>query len=385
MMKSVKCLLILIFLSRVFAKGKSGSSQDVLQSETCRNSDVCKSTGSGAALNDQETKNGQDGRTNDENWQFTNYLNKFSKSDSGKLLQEVLAFKQGTGSGRRNATGHGFVELKSSTFSYNTTWHVLNLVVLAFSSVIFTHIAIYAPLSNYSIVTITGYVTCSIILGLTHDILPLWVVALIACLGEGVLCFALSKVANLKRRQLCILSICMVFSKMFYDLYAIIPFDVINPSYSGVAGLILNYILFCNSFMLLRFVYLVFLMFISSTLFLKLPSYVSGEPMEIQEVDASTIIMRRLIAFVTALPVAGLLTQILCTAKRTVNPLGPFNFFNVPTRFRIDSLESVLGIVGWVTISMIFYKCSKKRNNGLATSPKKRKSWRTYTGTISSL
>ncbi|EKX72743.1 conserved hypothetical protein [Theileria equi strain WA] len=376
MMKSVKYLLILISLPRILAKGKSGSSQDVLQSQTCIDPNF------GNKGSDLKADNG----LGDENGQFTNYLDNFSKSESGQFLQEVLAFKPGA-EGRYKITpgSDKLIELKSMILPYNTTWNILNLVLLALTSAVFTHIAIYAPLSNYSIITITGYVTCSIILGLTHDILPLWIVALVACLGEGVLCFALNKIANIQRRQLCILSICMVFSKVFYDLYAIIPFDPINPSYSGVAGLILNYVIFRNNFMLLRLIYLIVLIFISSALFLNLPSYVAGEPMEIQEVDASAVIMRRLIAFVTALPVSGLLTQILCTAKRTVNPLGPFNFFNVPTKFRIDSLESVIGMVGWVTISMIFYKYSKKRNNGLATSPKKRKTWRTYTRTISSL
>lgn len=103
--------------------------------------------------------------------------------------------------------------------------------------------------------------------------------------------------------------------------------------------------------------------------------------------------MKRLICFVAALPAAGFCNQVYSGLRQIDNPLGaclrqfcsgPMTYFVVPIKFRLDELGTYLGLLLWVVFGVVYYQMIKHSSeNHLLTPPKKRRSWREYTRTIS--
>nr|PVC54362.1 hypothetical protein MACL_00003142 [Theileria orientalis] len=398
-MAAFKLSVVFYFLFLgAYAKNTSHSSQEILQSNGVKSDGPRSETKSDTTIEAMTRDDNSQERCDMEpdnkiNEQFTKYVQEFTESDSGKLLKSMISrgpmsklSRPITNLLEKVDKGHIERLKRVSKEPYDMTWNVVSLVLSAIYTVVLAYLTMVCPLSNYTILTISAYVLCSVVMGLCHDILPLWAVAAFGIVGDIVVWFLLSFLDNVKRRQICVLSACMVFSKMVYDLHAVLPVDFISPNYTGICGILVNYIFRSNSFIFLRISYLVFLILLTGSIFIRLPSFVAGDPMELQEIDVGATIMKRLICFVSALPAAGFCNQIYSTIRKVANPLGPMTYFVIPTKFRLEELGSYVAVLSWVSFAIAYYELIKHSNeNQILTPPKKRRSWRAYTRTISRL
>ncbi|UKJ88856.1 hypothetical protein MACJ_002102 [Theileria orientalis] len=383
-----------LLLLGAYAKNTSHSSQEILQSNGVRKGEAKSERKTETKTEDDNSQERCDMEPDNKiNEQFTKYVREFTDSDSGKLLKDMISTGPMSKLSRPitnllEKVDKGHIERlkRVAKEPYDLTWNIVNLVLSAIYTVVLAYLTMFYPLSNYTILTISAYVLCSVVMGLCHDIFPLWAVAMFGVVGDILVWFLLSLLDNVKRRQICVLSACMVFSKMVYDLHAVIPLDFISPNYTGICGILVNYTFRSNSFIFLRILYLVFLIFLTGSIFIRLPSFVAGDPMELQEIDVGATIMKRLICFVSALPAAGFCNQLYCTIRKIANPLGPMTYFVIPTKFRLEELGSYVAVASWALFSITYYELIKHSNeNQILTPPKKRRSWRAYTRTISRL
>ncbi|XP_955140.1 uncharacterized protein TA04635 [Theileria annulata] len=384
-MEVIRLLIVLILFKGAFGKLTNHSSQDILQS----NETGKRETVTVKESNSEERCELDNERTID--WQFKNYMDKFANSESGKFLKDLISkdsvSKLSTPiSNLLESVDKGHVERLNQIPKepYDKTWNLVSLGVSGLYAIVLGYFTVFSPLSSYTTMAISSFVLCSIVVGLCHDLVPLWMAALVSVIGDIVVFILLTFLDNVKRRQISVLSICMVFSKMVYDVHAVIPVEYISPSFSGISGIIVNFVFRSNSFIFLRLTYLFCLILITCTLFIRLPTYVAGEPMELEEIDSGATIMKKLICFVSSLPAAGFCTQVYSGLRKTPNPLGPFTFFIIPTKFRLNELESYMSVTFWAIFGVVYYNLIKNSTeNNLTTHPKKRRSWRAYTRTIS--
>ncbi|KAK2196176.1 hypothetical protein BdWA1_002776 [Babesia duncani] len=323
---------ILIFLSQslVFdytsAKGITGTSRDILKSGNVENSvkPVIATLEPGVVDNEPDQR-------------FFSYIKSFAESNSGKLLDDIIRIelleplenispRQILKHKRLNG---GFIQLGNGF--YDKTWHLFNSILLAISSAIFVYIAIFDTISNYSLTTITAHVFSCLLLALTHDIMPLWLLIVLSFTVEGVACIALQFVKTQQRRQFALFSMCMVKGKLIYDLYAVIPFEFMNPAHTGLAGFIATFVFRTSNFMVIRMLYLYIVFLIAGSIFNSLPSYVTSGPEESNEAILATNTLKKMVCFTCAWPVAAIFPQVLSATTGVRNPLGPFVFFFTPT------------------------------------------------------
>ncbi|EAN31192.1 putative integral membrane protein [Theileria parva strain Muguga] len=384
-MEAVRFLIFLLLFKGAFAKLTNHSSQDILQSNETGKRETVKVTESKSEERcDLEPENPID-------IQFRSYMDKFANSESGKFLKDLIS-KKSVSKLSKPITNllenvdkehvEGLNQIPKEP--YDKTWNFVSLGVSALYAIVLGYFTIFSPLSTYTTMAISSFVLCSIVIGLCHDLVPLWMAALVSFVGDLIVFILLTFLDNIKRRQIGVLSVCMVFSKMVYDVHAVVPLEYVSPSFTGISGILVNYVFRSNSFIFLRLTYLFCLILLTCTLFIRLPTYVAGEPMELEEIDSGATIMKKLICFVSSLPAAGFCTQVYSGLRKTPNPLGPFTFFIIPTKFRLNELESYMSITFWAVFGVVYYSLIKhSTENNLTTHPKKRRSWRAYTRTIS--
>ncbi|GFE55474.1 transmembrane protein, putative [Babesia ovis] len=248
------------------------------------------------------------------------------------------------------------------------SWDIINISVLIASGISFLYIVSIDPLSNASISTMSGHVIASLFLGLTHDLLPLWLLMVLSFAGEATLYVLLQLIDGTSQHRIFVFFTCLVKSKLIYDMFAVIPLDFLSPSYTGIAGMLANYLFRTSNFMVIRILYALILFSLAATIFRNLPPYVSGDPSELDEVDRARWDIRavflkgcrhiktKMVCFVASWPLAAMIPQLLCSYWSTQNPLGPFTFFFTPTPFRLWAVESWIAVLTWGSIAAALFR-----------------------------
>ncbi|CDR98001.1 -Uncharacterized protein C19orf29 homolog [Babesia bigemina] len=290
-------------------------------------------------------------RRTDSEGRFLDYLTRFVSSSSGLLLDDIIRVQLAQPFDAAVQTsfialpvGEGIASKISYLFG-KYSWDIVNTVVLLTSSAYFIYIFLSDPLSNVCISTISSHVIASLFLGLTHDLMPVWLLAVLSFVIEGALYAVLQYMNPGKRSQICVYFTCVVKAKLVYDLFAVLPIEIISPSYTGPAGAIATYVYGTSNFMAVRLNYAILLLITAAAIFRKLPPYVSGAPSGLHEVDLASSTKRKMVCLVGAWPLAALIPQVLCTWLGTHNPIGPYQFFFVPTPFRLSAFESWLALL----------------------------------------
>lgn len=299
-------------------------------------------------------------RTEDDD-RFLQYVTGFAASPEGRLLESIIQLQLDDSNDstapvdlpKAPSKQLNLVEIGNLILNYS--WDITNIVVLIASSCYFIYVALIDPLSNYCISMISAHVICMLFLGLTHDIMPLWLLIFLSFTAEAAVCFLLQYLDKSTRRRVGIFFTCMVKAALIYGLLASLPIDAVSPSYTGIAGLISIHVLRTSNFMVVRLVYTLLLFLMSASLFSSLPSYLTEVPQELDEISHATLVLKKMVCFVASWPVAALVPQALCTMWSTENPIGYYTFFFTPTHLRVNTVESWVALVSWGIIALMLF------------------------------
>ncbi|KAG6439904.1 putative integral membrane protein [Babesia bovis T2Bo] len=319
-------------------------------------------------------------RRSDHEERFLNYIIDSAKSPTGMLLDEIIQVQLAQplmepeqpkiATQQEPVSAFSEVQLMVRQ-SYKThiqqvashSWDFINITVLLFSGIAFLYVVATDPLSNSSMSIISAHVIASLFLGLTHDVMPLWLLMTLSFTGEAILSLALQFMDGKSQQRIFIFFAAMVKAKLIYDLLALVPIDFLSPEYTGFAGMVAHYVFFTSNFMALRVLYAVTLFIIAMNIYRQLPKYMAIEPSELEDQNRARTIKTKMVCFVASWPLAALIPQILCICWSRRNPLGPFTFFFVPTTFRLLNIETWAALITWGAVAAAMFKyCNEKYN-----------------------
>ncbi|KFH15091.1 putative transmembrane protein [Toxoplasma gondii MAS] len=113
--------------------------------------------------------------------------------------------------------------------------------------------------------------------------------------------------------------------------------------------------------MILKLLYLAFVVIIAALLFLSIPSYVlAKEPQTTEEREFAVTCTRYIVCFVCAWIVSGGIMQLLYLVGSAFNPLDPASTFFVPSQFRLNTWETYVALAIWFGITYAFVQLRKQ-------------------------
>ncbi|ORM41279.1 Cactin [Babesia sp. Xinjiang] len=222
-------------------------------------------------------------RRTDSESRFLNYIIDSASSPSGELLDEIIR-----------------VQLAQP--SDNIVWPAFASVPSFFSE-IKNHVRLVSSFRQYAQLSSYSWDVINTIVLIVSSASFLYIVVT----GQGKVVLRPIRSAPFRRCEPVIHRFCRINRNSWLDctLYQYMLYPVFGTS----------------NFMAVRLIYTLVLFCFASAIFRHLPAYVSGEPVELEDVERAATTKKKMVCFVASWPLAALIPQIICAWWAKRNPI----------------------------------------------------------------